>query len=653
MFQRIILFVLPVVFCLADLARTEVPGDSLPVFETGQIVVIAERLPLIKNTSIHEISRAEIKRLDASDPAEALKYTPGIHLYTISRNETTFHLRGFEQRQVSVFFDGVPVSVPFDGKVDLSQLGGARLSAMRISRGNASALYGANTLGGSVNIISAAFNTENPLNFRVEGSSHNRYFSNLHYSNRFGKLNYAFNLAWEQADNFILSDKFDQTATENGSRRENSAFEKRSAGIKLQYLFNEAHQVGVNYHYIDNQFDVPPNSQSSFVNYWKFPDWRKNVVSLNSRHVFGSKFLLRSVLFYDSYYNLLNAYKSSDYQSLRWASYYDDYSTGAMLYPTFNLFGFGSTNSMISYKNDVHRQKMNDNPYDAYEMSTFSAGIDQDIKLSEKSGMVIGLDANYLRPVRAGGRSLRDPIWLVNGQTAFQYKYNKRLTLFASVARKSRFPTMRELYAERLATKRGWESRSNPGLKPEFAYNNEIGVRFNNRYGYLNVVLFYNVMQDLIIYRQLQANIQQMQNIGSALLRGAELDLKVTWKNIDVMFNYAYLEALDRSDDRDFDYLPYRPRHLLNFIGQWQFVSDMQVVVETSYSARQYYRNPDNSNWEELNHIALVNLKYAWQAFDFLNWYIRVNNITDSNFFSDYGVPMPGREIVSGCRLSL
>ena len=109
-----ILIVIFFVFCASSQEITEnVQTDSLPQYSMSEIVIIGEKLPDIKFSSIHEIGAKQISVLDIKNAHEALKYSPGIYFSRTSKNETSFRLRGFEQRQVSVFLDGVPISIPY------------------------------------------------------------------------------------------------------------------------------------------------------------------------------------------------------------------------------------------------------------------------------------------------------------------------------------------------------------------------------------------------------------------------------------------------------------------------------------------------------------------------------------------------------------
>nr|WP_269901305.1 TonB-dependent receptor plug domain-containing protein [Paenalcaligenes faecalis] len=70
-----------------------------------------------------------------------------------ARGETTLSVRGFDSRQVPIFLDGIPQYVPYDGNEDLDRFTTFDLSEIRVAKGAASLLYGPNTLGGAVNLV--------------------------------------------------------------------------------------------------------------------------------------------------------------------------------------------------------------------------------------------------------------------------------------------------------------------------------------------------------------------------------------------------------------------------------------------------------------------------------------------------------------------
>ena len=71
-----------------------------------------------------------------------------------ARNEYNLLVRGFNARRVPVFMDGIPVYVPYDGEMDLGRLPPLIYLVLIFPKGASSVLYGANTMGGAVNLIS-------------------------------------------------------------------------------------------------------------------------------------------------------------------------------------------------------------------------------------------------------------------------------------------------------------------------------------------------------------------------------------------------------------------------------------------------------------------------------------------------------------------
>ncbi|MCK5033629.1 MAG: TonB-dependent receptor [Calditrichia bacterium] len=652
-FFSFVIFLLSFISVFAQESLKIENPDSLPLFRMSEIVVTGERIPVIESATIHEISTKQISNLDIKSVNDALAYSPGIYFSRTTKNENTFKLRGFEQRQVSVFLDGIPITVPYDGVIDISQISGDNLEQIRVSRGISSILYGANTLGGTVNIITANPVQNNQLNLRLEGSNHNRFFSSINFRGSFNKFRMSLSASYDKSDDYKLSESFTDLPNQSGSKRSNSDFEKKSVSLKLQYNLNTKNNLGLQFSAIDNKYNIPPNASVERPRYWQFPDWKKNIFSLNTESFISDNLILRSVWFYDNYYNQLKSYDDDTYstQTRRYAfnSKYDDYSLGSILYPQFNLFSFGSTNSVLSFKKDVHREKSTgDNSFSEYAIATWTIGMEQDVLVSKNINSSVGWSVNYLQPTKAAEIELREPITLVNGQLAVQYSLFPSVNLNFAAGNKSRFPTLKELYSERLS-----RNIANPELKPEYSFNTELGIQYTAENMNLQISLFSNQLTGLIANQQLENNIQQLQNTGKAFLRGFEINGENQIFNSSMFLNYTYLISKNESKNRTSKYLEYRPVHRLNLIWQKEIFTNFFAHLETSYTADQKYQNPDTIVWEDLNDFFTLNLKINYNLYEYANIYLRINNAFDKNYFSQYGIPMPGREFVTGVKLQI
>lgn len=626
---------------------TSQKGEQL--YTLSEVVVTAGSFPSAELDTVREVCREEIEGLHPRNAADAIQWLPSLTLSRNTKGEQTFRLRGFGQRQVSVFLDGVPISVPFDGIVDLSQFTGDNLDRIQVSRGLPSVLYGANALGGTVNLLTTPPGEVPSAAARLEGSDHGRIFSSLNVQGGLLRLRLGGWAAFDKAPDFRLPDGFDPMPNEDGGDRDHSRFERRGGGVKVLLPIEPDHRVALHVNYLDNTYDIPPNASVAKPRYWRFPEWRRAVVSLNTEHAFGPRWGVRSVWFYDRYYNELKSYDDATYSSqtrpYAFDSTYDDESLGVLLYPEARLLAVGATKGLFSWKRDVHRQKDKDGPYDRYAMETFSLGVEQEAELLEGLLVVAGVDGNYLNPTDAEGAPLRDPILLANGQAVFQFPVAAPLSLHCAFGKKSRFPTLKELYSERLG-----RNIANPDLKAEHSWNVEAGVSLTGAGQRMAVTFFHNRLRDLIVNRQLGQNVQQLQNIGEARIQGIEVEWAGAWKSLSWIAGYTLVSAEDRSEDRESKFLEYRPKHQVTGVAAWRILEPLKIQGEMMYTAGQVYRNPDTLAWEPLNDFFVLNLAAEYGLSRTLSLYLRADNVADHSYGSEYGVPVPGREMTGGVR---
>jgi iron complex outermembrane recepter protein len=634
-------------------AQGDVESDTTgvrPVYTLGEIVVLGTRNAATRSATSHEVGRARIEELGIRSPRDAMEHLPGVYFSRNSRNENSFRLRGFDQRQVSVFLDGVPVSLPYDGLVDISQFVGADLDRVHVSHGFSSLLHGANSLGGSVSLLTRPPSATPVVSARLEGSDHSRVFGAVEASGGTERLRFGVSGALERAESFSLSGRFTATPNEEGGERANSGYDRRRAAVRAQYLINESHQVGLNVSGTDNRFDVPPNALAASPRYWRFPVWRKGLVSLNTQHVLGPRLGLRTAWFHDRYHNVLRSFDDNTYttQERRYAfdSEYDDYSLGMNVYPSLSVLSVGTTDGVISYRRDVHRQRDGTDPFERYATDLVTLALEQDVDWTDRVSMMVGANMNHLRPVAVQGYPATDPLTQANAQGAVQLRHGSAVTSRVALARKSRFPTMKELYSSRHG-----QNLANPELRSETALHGEVGVDVAAGAWRGGVSVFRSDLSDLITDVVVEGGMRQMQNVRRARMEGVEVAVEHRVPLGSVALNYAYLSAGNRSPDRESDYLAYRPAHRLNAVVSARLHERLRVGGEVSRTAGQHYQNLDTRAWERLNDMTWVNVRLEHELRAGLGWYVRVDNLTDAAYFSEFGIPLPGRELSVGMQV--
>lgn len=131
------------------------PDDAEEADDAGEVMVITgTKTPhrLSDATVATEVvTREEIEASGARDAGEVLRMHAGIDVAGSFRGASA-ELRGLDPKYVLVIVDGVRVAGKSDGAVDLSRFSAEDIEQIEIIKGPASALYGADALGGVIHI---------------------------------------------------------------------------------------------------------------------------------------------------------------------------------------------------------------------------------------------------------------------------------------------------------------------------------------------------------------------------------------------------------------------------------------------------------------------------------------------------------------------
>jgi len=162
-----------------DIANGTITIGGAPSFNSDLIVVAAERIGASRADQLTSpasvITATDIRARNQSTIADLLRTVPGL---AVSQNGgagslTQIRLRGSEANHIVVIIDGVEVANPADGAFDFGGLRNEDIVKIEVLRGEQSALYGSDAVGGVINIITRAGSTEENWRASVEGGSRN------------------------------------------------------------------------------------------------------------------------------------------------------------------------------------------------------------------------------------------------------------------------------------------------------------------------------------------------------------------------------------------------------------------------------------------------------------------------------------------------
>ena len=135
------------------------PSSDDPVLES--ILVVGARVPVLlseSTDSISTITREQIVRMNAATGMDLFRQVPGLQIDQLGGpgGLSSVYIRGSDPNHVLVLIDGVRMNDPTNsrgGGFDISNLDPNQIERIEILRGAASAIYGADAMGGVINVV--------------------------------------------------------------------------------------------------------------------------------------------------------------------------------------------------------------------------------------------------------------------------------------------------------------------------------------------------------------------------------------------------------------------------------------------------------------------------------------------------------------------
>lgn len=667
------------------------PAYADNVFTLGQIEVIGENST---DLSTSRLEQSDLQRNNQIRVSDVAKSTPGVFLERSGgRNEHNLLVRGFNARRVPVFIDGIPVYVPYDGNMDIGRFTTFDLSRIDISKGASSVLYGANTLGGAVNLI-----TQKPTK-ELEGAigygfSHGK-------SGNTGTNQTYFNLGTKQelfyaqlSGSFLekqgaqLSRHYQQINPkgDDGGRAENSIQRDKKLSLKMAFTPNKSDEYALVLSTQKGNKQHPIYSgknTDSQERYWRWPQWDKDSIYFLSHTEFGlNNLYLNTKVFYDTFKNKMSSFDNASFstQTLKinqgqkksiknGDSYYKDYSYGA----GFELGGNLTEKDLIKFssivKFDIHRahnEYPKYNRFDPVETDkdrTYSFGLENTHQFTENTKLITGISFDHRESLRAENyedenecKSLRKVNVLcpfnvgnknaLNYQIKLTHNFDQNSEFSIGFAKKTRFATMKERYSRRFG-----KTEPNPFLNPETAYHYEASyMRTFGDWLRLDSALFYSEVKDAIDTVAIKNGVSQEQNVGKEIFRGAELAASIfATDNLTLGANYTYTQAKNKTKNIIVTDVP---KHKFFAYVDWKIIPNVSLYISQEAEHGRYSTDGmgKKSKLIKLSGFGNTNAKVIYNVTKQLSLEAGVSNIFDKNYYYQAGYPEEGRLFFSNMR---
>ncbi len=580
----------------------------------------------------------------AASVAEAIgQGNPQSALQSGSRGQTTLTWRGFDDRQVSLDWDGVEWNLPYDGGLDLGRLGTGLLENATLVGGAEPGGAGSASLGGSLVVqgpsvppiwegqahLSGAW----PLGGRAAVRAGGPLGAGWGVV---GSVDAQGRLALP-----IPSGAPRTLATAEQGRRSNSDSWNLGNALRLEWDSGRIHRFWGTWNAVRGAYGAPPDLRTLNPRYWRWADWSVDMAVLGHSAQWTPMVRTKVWLFGLWPRNTLKAYDDSGYDSQNsnqaFTSRYEETRLGARGLVSLDLAGEdsglvpGRLEAKWSVRRDGHQEVYGQRGDPLSEWRLEAA-------LGLKSGHYRGwswgaaLTGFVVMPTGLPGSPPTDGAmapgaWLMWQTDDFRVK--------SAFSRRVRFPTLKERFAGQVEY-----VVANPNLGPEEAWNAEVGALWSPlRAVRLSVDAFGSQVEGLIADEALGAGVLRLGNVDQAVLAGASAAVNVDLlPGLELWAKGAGLYA-HRSAQPGF--LPYRPVWRGQTGASWLILPGFTVGAVARLEGPQHYQDRYTAQWGELGAYALLD---AWVRYSWERWEVwgSARNLTNAWHEPHWGYPGPG-----------
>jgi vitamin B12 transporter len=549
---------------------------------------------------------------------------------------TDVRIRGTESNHTLVLIDGIKASDPVAGAFDFASFIADDVAKVEVLRGQQSALYGSDAIGGVINYITLSGREAPGGRVRVEGGSFGTKDVSARYAGVSGPLDYVLSGGWTDTDGFRVS-RFGtrDVGTENGGVSTRLAYEA-SDTLRFKLIARYSHTKA------DSDPQDPDPTSPTFGYVIDGDDYYTN------RAYYG---LVRGELdTFDGHWT--HALTAQGVDSSR-----DSFEQGALLNGDSGKRQRYSYESTLRFGSEQFAQTLT-GAFDREREQYRSRGLFVSPEGAEEhsitnNGIVVQYDARIQDRIGLGAAFRHDDNDRFANDNTYRVQASVRVAsgtrLRAAAGSGVKNPGVYDLF--------GFDPRffvGNPDLRPEKSHGWEVGVdqSFAERRVLAGVTYFNSKLKDEI---QSTIDFLSVENSGAeSTQKGVEVFLQgridEAWR---VDASYTYLDAKQNDGEEELR----RPSHMGSLSVSWRAPEDRAGVSLTV----RYNGSMNDSAFIDpsftpvlvrLSSYTLVNLGADYRITHNVQVYGRVENLLDEQYEEVFSYRSAGRGAFLGARMS-
>ena len=602
---------------------------------------------------------------------QVLRAMPLVQIRENSRGEAQPSLRGSDDRQIAVLMDGIPLTLGWDNRSDLSVIPLSAALDIRLIRGLSSVLYGPNVLGGVVEIDVArgARAASRPPPLIVQGGLDHTGATQLGgtggalLETSSGRWVLRGGAGYRQRDGQPLSQRLtldagdrEELLSSDGELRLNSDLRHFDGFLSGRYQSDDAAWFSLGASGYTVERGVPPEVNEEEPRLWRYTDqWRVVAATTGGtgprRTSWGEGDLEASVGL-DLQHTAIDEFGTPSYDDVTGGETGDTRTLSLRLLGEHTASDDGELRASFTYGDVTHDEVLLPGDSESrYRQRLWSLGAEADWALGATGAtrFSAGAAVDGADTPQSGDKPPLETLWDWGGRIGITSVVSGGgARLHASLSRRTRFPSLRELYSGALG-----RFIPNPDLRPESLVGAELGVTLRRGAAEIQAVGFHHRIDDGIVRvavqtdagsKRIRVNQDQIVSTGLELLATGSLG----WLdyNADLTLQRVRLQEEDGSTAQ----AEYQPDAFGKLGLGGGLPADVSWHATARFLGSQFCTAATAEGADTLDPSAAldVGLRRVFQlgrpgVLSSLDLLASVDNVTDSGYYDQCGLPRPGR----------
>jgi iron complex outermembrane receptor protein len=594
-----------------------------------------------------------------------LREFPALHVRRNSRGEAEISVRGSESRQVAVLFDGIPLTLAWDARMDASVIPATAVQQLELTRGLSSMLHGPNVLGGVIDIrVGSALLQPSTATAQITagvdrlGAFGTSGQVTLPQESRAGRWLIRGGGSFSDTPGLPLAKGVVEPIPGARDTRVNTDARSYDGFASLRFHSNSGAWFSAAGSTFQAERGVAAELGNTAARFWRYPKVTRTIGVVSGgtgdrKALLGGHGDLEASLGIDLGRTDIDAYTGRDYTTIATFENGTDRGVTVRLLGDHSLGSRGELRTSYTISDIRHDDSL---PTETarYRQRLTSLGAETIWRLVEDGRGInsfrlsVGGAYDVARTPETGGRPSFDKLSEWGGRVGFTMGVGAGATLVhGGVSRRARFPSLRELYSGALN-----RFAPNPNLRAENLVAIEAGVTTRVGRGEVQLVGFRHQVNDAVVRTTLPAPDRRFFRVNLNRLRTAGLELLATVPiGAVTLAGDLTLQSVDLSDTAGVKRAPENiPKVFGRLRSRFPLPLDLIGGVDLSLTGSQFCIDPGSGADTKLAGGVLVGTELGrrWSLrpaglLSRLETRVSIDNVGDRAIYDQCGLPGPGR----------